>query len=163
MKYDLEITRILLQRIPEEIIREHILPYTYLPQRKTLLRDIRSFTEDWRTLINYYIRKKNYSYGRIFRDVLYFSRELSGQMLWNSCYTEPWFFPKKDVDYYVEYRRLMVVCAKRNCYVSYLMYIYKLMYAFICSTHSRRRNIWFLFGLLRPYKRREFIQKYVMK
>ena len=33
----------LLQRIPDDIIRENILPYTYIPQPKELCEDIRDF------------------------------------------------------------------------------------------------------------------------
>ena len=33
----------ILDRIPEDIIREHILPYTYIPQSKNLCDDIRDF------------------------------------------------------------------------------------------------------------------------
>lgn len=45
---------ILMRKLPEEIIVNHIAPFIYMPQNNTLLDDVRSFYMDMRFLENLY-------------------------------------------------------------------------------------------------------------
>ena len=44
----------LLQRLPDDVIREHILPYTYQPQSPLLCADIRSFYNTYNNMCHIY-------------------------------------------------------------------------------------------------------------
>jgi len=46
----------MFHRLPSEIIREHIMPYTYSPQSSELCLDVRSFVETRKKLFCYYIK-----------------------------------------------------------------------------------------------------------
>ena len=43
-----------LTKIPNDIIINHIIPFTYQVQSKILLKDIQSFYKDYEKVINYY-------------------------------------------------------------------------------------------------------------
>jgi len=43
-----------LTKIPNDIIINHIIPFTYEVQSKILLKDIQSFYKDYEIVINYY-------------------------------------------------------------------------------------------------------------
>ena len=59
-----------LQRIPMDVMINHILPYTYEPQPKTLLQDIKNFVEDFNLVENCYAF--DYNYILLLRDLLTF-------------------------------------------------------------------------------------------
>lgn len=40
------------KHIPYAVIREHIIPYTYRPQTKLMLRDVRNYMQDDKTFIH---------------------------------------------------------------------------------------------------------------
>uniref|UniRef100_A0A6C0LBQ6 Uncharacterized protein n=1 Tax=viral metagenome TaxID=1070528 RepID=A0A6C0LBQ6_9ZZZZ len=50
----------LLNSLPEDVIMNHILPYTYLPQPPRLMMDVRSFYTDFSILENAYTYDFNY-------------------------------------------------------------------------------------------------------
>jgi len=49
----------LIDRVPYDVIINHILPYTYQPQRKKLLLDIKSFVADYSLIDNIYMTQYN--------------------------------------------------------------------------------------------------------
>lgn len=46
-------------KIPYAVIQRHIIPYTYLPQSKQLLRDIRSYIQDYNIIMSHYSTQYN--------------------------------------------------------------------------------------------------------
>ena len=46
-------------RIPYYVVHKHIIPYTYLPQSKTLLRDIRNYIQDINLIEGIYLTQYN--------------------------------------------------------------------------------------------------------
>lgn len=46
-------------RIPYYVVHKHIIPYTYLPQSKTLLRDIRNYIQDINLIEDTYLTQYN--------------------------------------------------------------------------------------------------------
>jgi hypothetical protein len=61
-----------INRIPFDVIREIILPFTYNPQKKELLEDIRSFYIDYNIIDNYYAF--DYNYRVLYNDLKRFYR-----------------------------------------------------------------------------------------
>jgi len=53
------INHTLLQLLPLDIVINHIIPYTYEIQPKTLLQDIRSYSSDLDLIHNYYMFESN--------------------------------------------------------------------------------------------------------
>ena len=49
----------LLHSLPDDIIINHIIPYTYMIKPYKHLRDIRSYTSDYNTIDNYYLFEYN--------------------------------------------------------------------------------------------------------
>jgi hypothetical protein len=49
----------LLHSLPEDIVINHIVPYTYEKQSRILLQDIRSYSSDFDLINNYYIFELN--------------------------------------------------------------------------------------------------------
>ena len=45
--------------LPDDIIREHIIPYTYTPLSREQLADIQSYCRDYNELTNYYFPHYN--------------------------------------------------------------------------------------------------------
>ena len=46
-------------RIPYYVVHKHIIPYTYLPQPKALLRDIRNYIQDINLIESVYLTQYN--------------------------------------------------------------------------------------------------------
>lgn len=46
-------------RIPYYVVHRHIIPYTYLPQSKELLQDIRNYTQDIKLIEDTYYTRYN--------------------------------------------------------------------------------------------------------
>jgi hypothetical protein len=59
-----------LQKIPTEILVNYIIPYTYQPQRKDLLKDIISFKKDFDIIKNIYTF--DYNFQILLNDLLLF-------------------------------------------------------------------------------------------
>tara|TARA_B110000967_G_C18901899_1_gene576366 strand:- start:5073 stop:5432 length:360 start_codon:yes stop_codon:yes gene_type:complete len=45
--------------LPDDIIREHIMPYTYIPISREQIADIHSYNRDYNELTNYYFPQYN--------------------------------------------------------------------------------------------------------
>jgi hypothetical protein len=59
-----------LKTIPEELVNNYIIPYTYEVKPKTLLLDIVTFQEDYNIIKNLYAF--NYNYSILLHDLVYF-------------------------------------------------------------------------------------------
>lgn len=144
----------LMKTIPEDIIREIIMPFTYRPQPKELLVDIRSFYTDWNVVDNGYILYYNYKILR--NDLNNFCSSIS-----HSSY----IFYDMDMfkGYNYDYQSLIIKYKKENNIDKIRPLIYRMMVDFIwrCD-RPKKRNAWFLFGLLTPAERTEFINKFVI-
>lgn len=65
----------LLLKLPEEIIVNHILPYTYLPMKLELSQDIKDFVKNSTQLKEFYSNTKTHLI--LFRDLITYLREIS--------------------------------------------------------------------------------------
>ena len=75
MKNDLEIKLKHLQKIPNDVIVNHIIPFTYQTQRKDLLTDIISFKKDFDIIKNIYVF--DYNFHILLNDlILFFDTEV---------------------------------------------------------------------------------------
>jgi hypothetical protein len=146
----------LLRKLPEEIIRQEIIPYTYKPQSKELLADIRSFYVDWNILDNAYLI--HYNYPVLVRDLQIYCR--------NIIYNSNLFDNDNEMfhDFTYDYRGLIVKYVKLKQTNEIRNYIYKMMVDFISriNNNPKRRNAWFLFGLMTPLQRTRFINKFIL-
>ena len=131
-----------MQRIPIELIREHIAPFTYNPQPKQLLQDIRSFHTDIAILRNYYIIFENHFI--LLYDLI---------QLCNGGEEAP-IYTLSDRYEAIVRRHSQIKNKHSNWLIEY----------FMCYFHTicNKRNIIFLFGLLTQAERTEFINTYII-
>jgi len=61
LEIDKNLYKNLFQKLPTEIIINHILPYTYEKQSQKILNDIKSFYNDLNIIENYYYFEQNTS------------------------------------------------------------------------------------------------------
>jgi hypothetical protein len=133
----------LVKKLPEDVIINHILPYTYCPQSKKLLTDIRSFYNDYSFLENIYTF--DYNYDLLFYDL--------------TCFCNKTLIPNYNMN--KSFGNLLTRLFKfRNsdyCYLNNFVFI-----TFHRSANQNQiRKIRFLWGLLNPRERTRFINKYL--
>ena len=150
----------LLRKLPEEIIRQEIIPYTYSPQSKELLADIRSFFVDWNIIDNAYLI--HYNYPVLVRDLQIYCRNIIYNS--NTFDNELYVFDNELFhDFTYDYRGLIVKYVKLKQTNEIKSLIYKMMVDFISRINKpKRRNAWFLFGLMTPLQRTSFINKFII-
>ena len=132
----------LIYRLPEEIIREHILPYSYNIIPINLKNDIRSFYSDYNLIINYYITFFNYKI--LLYDLILYCNGGNEQPIYELS------------DRYKQIvKRHTIISSKTDG---------QLVEYFMCYFHTNqeKKNIWFLFGLLTPSERTEFINDFIL-
>ena len=131
-----------MQQIPVELIREHIAPFTYNLQPKQLLSDIRSFHTDMGIINNFY--------------VIFLNRKILLYDLIQYCNggEEPPVYTMSE-----RYETIV----RRHSQIKNKTLTWLIEY-FMCYFHTNRekRNIIFLFGLLTPSERTEFINRYIV-
>ena len=59
-----------MEKIPLDVVYNHIIPYTYQKIDSTLLNDIRNFIRDYRIILNYYAFEMNEFF--LIHDILVF-------------------------------------------------------------------------------------------
>jgi hypothetical protein len=133
----------LLCLLPLDVVVNNILPYTYNPQPKRLLHDIRSFCNDFSTIDNGYLYDLNYDV--LIYDLLCFCnktrvpsynmREQFGNLLKRS-------YKLRDYGY-----------NELNCLVFLIFHRNVILFPL--------RKIRFLWGLLKPKERIIFINKFL--
>lgn len=135
----------LFKKIPMDIMINHIMPYTYEPQFKLLLFDIRSFTKDFQFVEDVYYTE--YNSAVLLCDVITFCNNNIAPVYW--------------IDMKYEY------ILKRN-YILNLKFHRELV-AYMCInvhsnlSHNTENKIKFLWGLMIPPERMRFIYKYLIE
>ena len=133
----------LLDLLPMDVILNNIIPFTYNPQPKRLLIDVRSFYNDFSTIDNMYLYDLNYDV--LIYDLLCFCnkthvpsynmREQFGNLLKRSYMLKSFGYSE----------------------LNYLVFL--IFYRNIISFPLRK--IRFLWGLLKPKERAIFINKFL--
>lgn len=133
------------QYLPYYLIHRCIIPYTYELQPKQLLRDIRSFYTDYALLENTYFTM--YSSSILFTDLVKF------------CNPKHRFLPHLSLQYMQILRRHMQLADKTDEYLQQL----SLHNVNEIGPHTYLRRSKFLWGLLTPEERTEFINTYIFE
>ena len=129
--------------LPEDIVIQHIMPYTYRKQHPQLLFDIRNYCDDYALVDEYY--NHNYNQYMWLNDMV-------------SFFTLPHFHStKKGVDkilqrhiYYKNKENFMLVEIVLDRYYTNI-------------GHNVERKVRFLWGLLLPVERTQFINKFLLE
>jgi len=127
-----------LSKIPDDIIINHIIPYTYNIQPKELLMDIKSFYIDYNIINNVYIF--DYNNVILLRDLLFFTE-------------------------IYEYKKLINIFKKHIFFKNYLntrIYNYIINNIELNIKINTVRKVRFLIGLMTPFQRTQFINKFIL-
>jgi len=133
-----------IQRLPEDVIINHIIPYTYQVQPRRLLSDIRSFVNDYALVESIYMTQFNQHI--LLHDLLQFCR----------------------INVYPSYgmENLFDNILRRHCSISGKSEEYLINYVrlnFYRNVEVRtERKIKFIWGLLTREERTQFINKYLL-
>jgi hypothetical protein len=132
-----------MKKIPEDVIINHILPYTYNTQSQKLLRDIRSFSEDYSRIEAFYMTQWNELV--LLNDLLIF---------WQMK-----LYPSYGIENIFEniLRRSFLISSKSD---ADLITMVRLDFHRNLSINTERK-IRFIWGLLKPYERARFIHKFL--
>lgn len=129
-------------KIPFCVFWKHIIPYTYLPQPKILLHDIRNYSEDFKLI-------QNNIYGALFNIyLLYLDLLTYHDYSISHCNVGPTLQELLQ-------RNFML----RNKNSDYLSKYVKQM----CNNNNRKRNTNMLWGLMRPNERNTFINEFLLR
>jgi hypothetical protein len=135
----------LFKKLPMDIIINHIMPYTYKPQYKSLLFDIRSFSKDFTFVEDVYYTEYNGSV--LICDLIKFCNNNIA--------------PVYGIDMKYEY------ILKRNYILNVKNHRELVEYIFIKVhrnlNHHTENKIKFIWGLITPPERMRFIHKYIME
>jgi hypothetical protein len=135
----------LFKKLPMDIIINHIMPYTYKPQYKSLLFDIRSFSKDFTFVEDVYYTEYNGSV--LICDLIKFCNNNIATVY--------------GIDMKYEY------ILKRNYILNVKNHRELVEYIFIKVHHNLNHHtenkIKFLWGLMTPPERMRFIYKYIME
>ena len=135
----------LLNKVPMDVIMNHILPYTYLPQPLNLMEDVRSFSADYSILENAYAF--DFNYNVLFYDLLcFFNKSKNPEQLSNDRFI-------------VLMSRMFKMKNLSNNEITDFIFI-----AFHRDVSVNiTRKIRFLWGILTPIERTRFINKYIIE
>jgi len=133
----------LISLLPEDIIINHIIPFTYLVQQRKLLVDIRSYVNDFSFLENIYTFE--YNEEILLYDLVTFCN--------NGKFPTWGLEPKYDEII----RRHFIYKSIRDSDLQLLIFMaFHRKMGQLCERKNR-----FLWGLLRPRERTTFINKYL--
>lgn len=124
--------------LPMDVVIHHILPYLVQPQSKELLQDIRSYVVDYNILQNVYLYEYNYS-------VLYHD-------LCSFCVV----FSRRPHARTIVSRHVM--CKTDVAIIKTIQYIHNRS-----NSGTDAQKIKFLWGLLTPTERTDFINKMIIE
>lgn len=127
-------------RIPYDVIRRHIIPYTYLPQSDELLWDIRHYKPDINILESIYYTQYNefilLTDLLMFHGYTYNMKYISAEML-------------------ELFKRHIILTKMDNTYLN--NFIKK-----FCRTIRRKRAIKFIWGLMTIDERNKFMNEFII-
>lgn len=126
--------------IPYYVAHKHIIPYTYLPQSKELLRDIRNYTQDIKLIEDTYYTRYN-EFILLTDLLLYHGYSYNLNYISNSLCDL--------MNRHIQLKHKDVI--DLNNYI-----------ITITKSSKRKRNIKFIWGLMTPDERNEFINKYLI-
>ena len=135
----------LFKKLPMDIIINHIMPYTYKPQFKSLLFDIRSFTADFKFVEDVYYTEYNASI--LICDLIKFCNNNIA--------------PVYGIDMKYEYILKRNYQLDRRTHREIVEYIFIKVHSNL--NHNTENKIKFLWGLMTPPERMRFIYKYIME
>jgi hypothetical protein len=127
-------------RIPYYVVHRHIIPYTYLPQSKGLLRDICNYTQDIKLIEDTYYTRYN-EFILLTDLLLYHGYSYNLNYISNSLLAL--------MNRHIQLKHKDVI--DLNNYI-----------ITITKSSKRKRNIKFIWGLMTPDERNEFINKYLI-
>lgn len=127
-------------RIPYDVIRRHIIPYTYLSQSKELLRDIRNYKQDINLIESIYYTR--YNEFILLTDLLLFHKYNYNMKCISKNMTE------------LITRHIMLTTLDNNDLNNYMRKFR--------NTSRRKRAIKFIWGLMTPDERNKFINDYLI-
>lgn len=131
---------ILKSRIPYYVMHKHVIPYTYLPQSKILLHNIRNYKQDINLIEDIYFTQ--YNEFILLVDLLgfynYYMNTKSISERLQTLLTRHIMLKNKDV---IELNHIMISCIKPG---------------------MRKRSIKLIWGLMSPEERTRFINDYVL-
>lgn len=133
-----------LTKIPNDIIINHIIPFTYQVQSKILLKDIQSFYRDYEIVINYY--SFDYNNYVLCSDLIrfvnnnYFLNSYSNNI--EKLFERSYFYNN------IINKEEFIISIENNIYNNYIVNPNKI---------SR-----IIFGLLKPYERKRFLYRFVI-
>jgi hypothetical protein len=133
-----------LSKIPNDIIINHIIPFTYKVQSKTLLKDVQSFYRDYEVVINYY--SFDYNDYVLCSDLIrfinnnYFLNSYSNNI--EKLFERSYFYNN------IINKEEFIISIENNIYNNYIINPNKV---------SR-----IIFGLLKPYERRRFLYRFII-
>jgi hypothetical protein len=133
-----------IRKLPDDIILNHILPYTYSPQPQKLLADIRSYVHDYGCIDNMYLY--DYNYAILLNDLLMY------------CNNKKRPIYEMDLMFSLILFRHFKLSKYNSADLQYFVYFH-----FYKNTpNAESRKIKFLWGLLTPQERTEFINTYIL-
>jgi hypothetical protein len=139
----------LLDKLPLEIIINHILPYTYRPQSKELMQDIRSYYVDNSFLENAYTFDINENI--LMNDISKFCSGRNDYLYFNENNKLP---PKLE-----HILRRNYTMSK---FTNYELYNFVTQVLYVHNPIANVNKIKLLFALLNPIERTRFINKFVI-
>lgn len=133
----------LLRKIPNDIIINNIIPYTYIKKCPKHLQDIRSFYSHFSLVENYYY--------------IYYNQDI----LFNDL--EEFFYKNDEIfsitnQYYKIFKRHIMFQDIQHIIISNYLYT-----TFNNNVNKPNNKIKFIWGLLTPIERIAFLNKYVLE
>jgi hypothetical protein len=134
-----------VKKLPHDVIINHIIPYTYQTQPLSLLRDIRSYTREFRFVKDVYYTEYNPSV--LLCDLIRFSNNDGVAPIYGIEYK-----------YELLLRRNYVLSSK--CKTDIIQYVFQNIHDKL--HHKTENKIKFLWGLLTSQERLNFIDEYIL-
>ena len=138
--------------IPTDVLINHLIPYTYNKQPVKLLYDLKNYIEDFSILEETY--ETLYNYGILYYDLLEY------------CNNGPPFGYEMDDKFFnIFQRHIMYKNYTKDMLNNYIFYKFNIFYIELDKEFDDiyKKKIRFLWGLLKPVERIQFINKYVLK
>jgi len=126
--------------IPYYVAHKHIIPYTYLPQSKELLQDIHNYTQDIKLIEDTYYTRYN-EFILLTDLLLYHGYSYNLNYISNSLCAL--------LNRHIQLKRKGMIDLNNHIIT-------------ITKSSNRKRNIKFIWGLMTPCERNEFINKYLI-